>query len=115
MALKWNLSDAIAFAKSVEKELLPHYHVALGGSVLVQGFSRKDLDLLVYPHDSTKDWSIAGRQRAIHICLERIIGFTRIVDSDTVRKAWRKRGSKDNKVVEVWQILDRRVDVFYVA
>ncbi len=51
----WSLEDGITFVRELESKLAPlGYHCGLTGSVLYKGFSNKDLDVIIYPHDATK-------------------------------------------------------------
>lgn len=47
-----NQSQAITICREIENILIPlGYHCALGGGCLHQEGERKDVDVLVYPHD----------------------------------------------------------------
>ena len=49
----WTLEQGLDLCRKLEvfiKQSYNHYHVALGGSVLHSGISRKDLDVFIYPH-----------------------------------------------------------------
>lgn len=49
----WDLKEGIAKCRKLESIIAPvGYHVALAGSVMRDGFSEKDLDIIIYPHDS---------------------------------------------------------------
>lgn len=51
----WNIIDGVTTCRDIEERLRPiGYHCALGGSVLHSGFSEKDLDVFIYPHDADK-------------------------------------------------------------
>jgi hypothetical protein len=58
----WNLDDGIAIARQLEQCVIGFgYHIALGGSVLHKGESKKDLDIFVYPQQpssacANKSW-----------------------------------------------------------
>ena len=97
------------FARRCEALLAPvGYHVALAGSVLHR-VSGHDLDLIIFPHDSTR------RNRAgVYAALESI-GMTRFASRAKVTAHWRARGSADRKWVEVWRWRDRRVDLFFLC
>lgn len=82
------------------------WHVALGGGVLLRGWSNHDLDLIVYPHSS---------ERANLLKLRKTLqaaGMVRRASAAAVQEEWRKLGSRDCKHVEVWRTADaRRVDI----
>lgn len=110
----WDIDTARALARDLELALADKgWHVALGGSVLHNGMSMKDLDLFVYPHTVTR-WVGAIRQDVCDALKQ--LGLRRVASVDAVHDAWRKMGSKDTKSVEVWRTTDRRrVDIFYLS
>lgn len=48
----WTLEEGIAFARELEKYMDDWFHTALAGSVLHKGESFKDVDIIVYPHNT---------------------------------------------------------------
>lgn len=49
--MNWTIEEGILIARSLEPVAIKFgYHVALGGGVLVKGFSLKDLDIFFYVH-----------------------------------------------------------------
>jgi hypothetical protein len=49
--MMWNQQDALILMPKFEAiAKFMGYHVALGGSVMYNGESKKDLDVIVYPH-----------------------------------------------------------------
>lgn len=107
----WTLEQAIDAMRRLEAKLAPHgYHVGLIGSVLTKGKSDKDLDIVVYPHESggegqkTPDeiWEIILRELKPDesiICSDNPEGgYGR--DLKDVRCTWRK---------------GRRTDFFFLA
>lgn len=109
----WTLARGAALARTIEATLGGMYHVTLGGSVLLRGWSNKDLDLFVYPHDA----SILPPPMSYGMIRNglRAANLTRTADIAAVQEIWRRAGSKDTKAVEVWRTEDgKRVDVFYV-
>lgn len=109
--MMWSGSEAIAFARLLETGLSPHYHVALGGSCLFSG-SDHDLDLLVYPHDSSA--GDRDQQLIVVALVLQELGLRRTREVAQIHKYWRKHGSNDEKQVEVWYLGDRRVDIIHV-
>src|SRR3954469_18790986 len=50
--MKITLEDALPVVRWLETQLIPKgAHCSLGGSVLHKGFSEKDLDIFIYPHN----------------------------------------------------------------
>ena len=48
----YTLEKAIIMCHEIEKKLIPlGYHCALGGSCLHVGISKKDIDIIIYPHN----------------------------------------------------------------
>lgn len=99
------------FVFAIVRELEPAlkrrgWHVALTGGVLQTGASTKDLDLVLYPRDST-----CVSLKRLESALQRA-GWHRTHTAERMRLGWRIRGSRDEKHVEVWRTGDgRRVDV----
>lgn len=98
----WDLDSAEAFARIVEKELIPaDYHCAIGGSVLHRGWSDKDVDLFIYPHKTGCE-NIAARTSAI-----KKSGLEFIEQRN-------HQPYGDDKVVGCYEWNGKRVDVFFV-
>lgn len=54
----WTLEDGACFIRRWEEHAVKHgVHLGLTGSVLYKGFSKKDLDVIVYPHQTNKEYS----------------------------------------------------------
>lgn len=105
----WDLPRGIELAREISREIRAFgYDVGLTGSVLKRGESRKDLDLLVYPLDSTR-LDPVNLRAALVAC-----GGVCRADVQRVRAGWRERGSRDEKHVEVWEFGGRRVDLMFV-
>lgn len=109
----WTTAQAHKFIN----ELRPHlanagWGLGLTGSVLFDGASSKDLDLIVYPITQEEDcvpnlvpaW---GAMKAF--------GMKQIKLASEVKKSWKARGSNDTKHVEIWNWNGKRVDIFFLA
>lgn len=121
----WTLRQARALINKLEAELTRvDWHVALAGSVLLRGRSSNDLDLIVYPHTSTKVWRPFADSLRYDLGYEALYrtlvkcGLTQLADAARVKTAWVEGGVKrgpspDQKWVEVWMYDDdQRVDIF---
>ena len=106
---KWTLEEALELIRGLEPNLSKcGYHVALCGGVLQQGRSEHDLDVLVYPHNSTNNIDIAQ----LRLCL-RDLGWKLRMRAEYLVELWIEKGSNDRKHVDIWATPDRkRVDVF---
>lgn len=107
----WTLESALAMCRLLEALAEPAgWHIALGGSVLRDGASSNDLDLIAYPRNKTT---------SLYEDLEEVLhdaGFRCTVNADEVHEFWRAAGSTDTKHVEVWRgRKGRRIDVFVLA
>jgi hypothetical protein len=104
----WTLDEALNFIRNLSRVLLPHgWGVGLCGSVLTKGSSHKDLDIIIFPRDTTS----MSYSKLIEL-LEGT-GLTLKHNHMVVQEAWRKAGSRDNKIVEVWRTANgKRVDIF---
>ncbi len=107
MSPLWTLEQAILVIRTIAPDCAnAGWHLALAGSVLLQGSSTHDLDLIAYPHDSTTV-HLDNLHRAF-----RTRGWRRRAPAAEVVKHWRTLGSTDCKHVEVWRTPDgRRVDI----
>lgn len=105
----WSLDEARDFIQSLEVWLGPAgYHVGLLGSVLRDGTSHKDLDLVIFPL-STERLDGEACLRALET-----FGLTQVHGRSEVQARWRRRGSEDRKHVEVWRYGSKRVDLFFM-
>lgn len=102
----WHRAAALEFLSTLWAPLtVAGWHCALTGSVLYRGDSTHDLDVVVYPHHGEK-----VKLKQLHSAL-RGAGMHRHRTWRQVQKHWRKVGSTDTKMVEVWMHRGRRVDV----
>lgn len=109
----WTIVEAQYLLRRLEEALGGKYHVGLLGSVLLDGMSNKDLDIVVYPRDASVHFN--RREHVLITTALTKVGLHRVADFDSVKEEWRKKGSKDCKNVEVWRTEGkRRVDVFYL-
>lgn len=109
--VRWTLESAVEFIRDLEPILASlGWHCALTGSVLYKGESRKDLDLVVYPH-RTSNHSLAYLRQGL-----RRAGLELFMDANKVKVQWSKlANSEDRKRVELWFQGARRVDVFVLS
>ena len=62
----WNLLEALDLIRHLEPIAQKHgLHVALGGSVLPCGSSRKDVDILVLPHKTKEPYSFEDFRKEV--------------------------------------------------
>lgn len=100
------LNNTIDMVRNIEDALAPvGYHVGLRGSILLKGESENDLDIVVYPHDST---NLAEFAR--HCTLDRL-GMRLVRTVEQTHAHWRKKGSSDEKRIEIWDWNGVVVDV----
>lgn len=109
-AIKWTLDEALVLCRRIQEAVVTTgYHVALGGGVLLRGYSHKDVDVFLYPNDSSYE-----QDRAPTIAALQNAGLRRRLEAKDVQAIWRRAGSSDNKVVEMWIYDGKRVDLFWV-
>lgn len=126
MKKPWTLADGMNLLFKMRKALKPvGVEVGLAGSVLFEGRSTKDLDVLLFPTTMfpnvtatttlhPKKFSFESAMSDIEEALESI-GMVQVCDRHFVQEQWRKVGSFDTKWVEVWHTEDRqRVDLFFL-
>lgn len=106
----WTLEGALPLLREVEAvvELLG-YHVGLAGSVLTKGFSRNDMDMILYPASTARQ-----PKEAVAAALKGL-GMRQTHSVHVVWKAWKKMGSDDTKHVEKWEYRGKAVDVFFLS
>lgn len=106
---EWTLEEGLEVVKWFAPALAQvGFGIGLTGSVLTKGASSKDLDIIVHPL-STDKASIAEAKIAL------VLGGAECkYGRNTVTDAWRKKGSTDNKHVEIWTYQGRRIDVFFL-
>ncbi len=102
------LEEILPLVKQIDMILGDRYHVALGGSMLTEGSSTKDMDLFIYPHTT----ELASLEE-VHSYLKALPGMKKVFSTRFVHRQWRKQGSKDTKAVEVWVWGKLRIDIFY--
>lgn len=101
----WSEKDAAHLVREMKKALAPDWCVGLTGSLLTES-EGTDLDLIVYPWDSSRT-----DQRPVYDLLVDF-GMQRTRTVQQMQEYWRTKGSNDMKHVEVYLWENRRVDVF---
>jgi hypothetical protein len=107
----WTLPEALAFAAELESVLsMVGFTCGLVGSVLHNLFSQNDLDIVIFPLD-TSNFNMALMWEAMEN-----IGMKRRCTRGVVATTWEKHyKSNDQKNVEKWLTKDgRAVDVFHL-
>lgn len=102
----WKRSEAESLLLELKEALFPHWAIALSGSLLFND-TGNDLDLIVFPWDGSN-----FNCPTVHSILTKF-GMKRTRMVDQMHEFWRKKGSKDNKKVEVYHWNDKRIDVFF--
>lgn len=108
----WEFDDAVSLIREIE----PHFqniglHVGFTGSVLRQGFSSKDMDLIMYPHKCPMSYEDMS-QRTYELLTQ--LGWKRIRNCQEMLQYWRSLGNDEQKWVEVYSVKHRRVDVMFL-
>lgn len=98
----WTLDDAIAVIRELEPVASKAgYHLGITGGVLYRGYSKKDLDIVCYPHCT----EVAPRREVMNQ-----LGAAGIT--------WHCRASHeeygDDKIIEQWDFKGKSVDVFFL-
>lgn len=106
----WTIAGAFELCRTIEVAVAPiGFHVGLRGGVLLNGGSDNDLDIVLYPHDSTS------------ACIQKLyealrgVGLVQLKTIDAVHRWWRAKGSTDEKHVEIWGQVDRKVDILFIG
>lgn len=112
MRTPWHLVEALEFVQDFAPIAARcGYGVALAGSVLTKGKSKKDLDLVVFPLRAGKEREYQLREAMI---VE--LNMKLVYDEAFVKAEWKRLyDSDDTKRVDVWEWLGKRIDVFYLG
>ena len=102
----WTLEQGLEFARQLEvkiKRISSHYHVGLTGSTLYKGESKKDLDIILYPHKSTQK----DRKYLDKVLIE--FGLKFVSDRTETYAVY----GNDKEVVQ-YSYKGKRVDIFFL-
>ena len=106
----WTLDEATKLIAQIEKEVSAlGFHCGLTGSILLKGESNHDLDIIIYPHDTSSSVLNEATSALANILIKK-------VTRGRVAAYWERRQiSNDTKHVEIWETKDgKRVDVFFL-
>jgi hypothetical protein len=106
----WDWPSALEFIKWLSPRMqAAGYEVGLAGSVLLLGSSFKDLDIILFPTNTTLAHSNYVRRALLGAGLKLKMG------EQEVKSMWYlKHRSRDKKKVEIWSYQDKRVDIFFL-
>jgi predicted nucleotidyltransferase len=103
----WTRNDLITFLESIRQHIRSAgFEIGLTGSVLFDGKSDNDGDIIVYPRDGSI-FNLNLLYSALEHC-----GLKLEFSHADLLKIWRKKGSNDIKHVEVWSYEGKRLDIF---
>lgn len=106
----WTLREGVVFLQHLQLHVGPvGFHVALAGSVLLKGGSKKDLDIIIYPHTTQHQ-----NYETLRMALQRA-GLRPNMSAAEIKRAWEKKLSWDQKHVESWTYIYKRVDLFFLS
>lgn len=106
----WTREEAFQLCTEIENRISQiGFHVGLRGGLLFRNTSHHDLDLIIYPHDST-----VYRVRELYEALCGL-GLEQQKNVLQVHAGWRAKGSNDEKSVEIWKLDNRVIDIFYAG
>jgi hypothetical protein len=110
--LHWTFRNAQILVSALEAPLARvGWAVGMTGSVLLHGESADDLDIILYPLDTSK----APDKDAARAVLRASMNMKPWFSREQVMAFWRTKGSEDEKHVESWRYRTKRVDVFFLA
>lgn len=103
--MNYNTEDAVNLCIRLEPVVSRHgYHLAIGGSLAYRGTSTKDIDILIYPHNSGMECG-----RAHLIALLKSHGFTELERNSELPAT---------AIPDVWKSMStngKRVDFFFMV
>ena len=105
----WTLGLALALIRELTPAL-KHAGFSLGlcGSVLVDGASKSDLDIIVFPMNAST-YNVRDARRVLEE-----YGLKPLLPRHEVAATWARKGSDDTKHVETWSWERRRIDLFFM-
>jgi len=106
----WTLEEAQRFCSLLEFFTSPGFGVGLTGSVLISNKSAHDIDIILYPLSSNSPLNDIDVLKEILVKF----GMKPLLGREEVTKHWRKKGSLDDKHVEIWNYNGKRVDIFFL-
>lgn len=109
----WTRGEAIHFFETAWPVFKKQgCYIGLTGSTLYsETGSDKDLDLIVYPGNTQMHaWKHRAREALFQL------GLKPFLSEERVKAIWKRKGSSDQKHVEVWETADhlKRIDVFFL-
>lgn len=104
---EWTIEDALVLIREIAPKLKKvGWYPSLAGSVLMKGYSDKDLDIVMIPH------TLAEQNVELLRDVLYDLGWKCRVRAHNMVKFWREKGGTDSKHVDVWLLPDgSRVDV----
>lgn len=100
----WTLDEGVNAARLVQSFVVDlGAHAALSGSVLIKGSSVKDLDIVIYPHDSDNGYNVYAIQVALGAFFT---GWFKCVSTSEYLR--------DGKEVWTTRLGEKRVDFFFL-
>jgi hypothetical protein len=127
-AVVWTLADAVVLLREVQAAVEPlGFHTGILGSVVLDGSSKNDLDIVIYPAcvpgeaEQEEDGSWAFEPAKPHHRAGRVgpalvaLGMRMTHSAPEVWRVWRKKESNDTKHVEKWEYRGKTVDVFFLS
>ena len=102
------LKKAVELARFFEKQFYPNYHIALGGSCLHEGESKKDIDLYIYPRSETMLSNADGRK-----VFRKLSELNCTITGVYLNVEWKE--NYPNKPFIQFTIEDVPVDLFFIS
>jgi predicted nucleotidyltransferase len=105
----WTLEEALPLIRKLAPALVSvGFSIGPGGSVLIEGESKNDLDFIIYPLDAS-----SYNMNAVRRVLERH-ELRQLWARHEIAAFWARTNSNDNKHVEVWGWQKHRIDIFFM-
>jgi hypothetical protein len=106
---RWTLEEALLlFQKLLPAVQAAGFGLGLTGGVLRNGVSDHDVDVIVYPLQSS-----SGDMMTLKATLTDA-GMKLFRSREEMTAGWRERGSLDEKWVEVWELDGKRIDLLFL-
>lgn len=120
----WTLEQGVKFVQNLERAVFNSptssslgVHVGLTGGVLYNGKSKKDLDVMVYPHNTTKLPTAEDvHNRFIELGLVPFFEKDRASAPEwTTSRPQQNQKTGDQKLITLWKTQSgKRIDFFFV-
>ena len=106
----WTEQEALDLIRTLQSRIGSiGYGIALAGSVLMKGESSTDVDIILFPYDTSRqDYESLKEAMTDH-------GLHQVFDQASSRRYRERHNHRDRKHTEIWKFGSKRVDIFFLS